>query len=270
MLDLSNVTLVTIDSVADHYSKSNIRLATISRIIPKLTEQIKFGDVLCINPFGKNKDILDESFNPLWEIDFTNTGKNIAWYSNFIIRKLPHLIKTEWYLIIQWDGFPINPDKWLDEFFQYPFLGGGHSVYNGGFSLRNTETMRKISEINETFEVGAEDGFYSCFLDNEWMAHKKTPFKLKWGNEDIVKHFCHWNSKYNMSNAFGWHRMDYLCKKDFQKAFTHYKDEFSEEEIKKLVNYCLIKEINMKEPKRIYNTIELFDIEYNQYFFDNY
>jgi hypothetical protein len=271
MIDLSNVTLVSIDSVEDHYSKSNIRLAAISRIIPELTKEIKFGDILMINPFGKSKNLLDYDFNPIWK-DYRGAGapKNINWYSNYVVKKLPFLIKTEWYLIIQWDGFPINPHKWSNEFFEYPFLGGGHSVYNGGFSLRHTETMCKMAQTDETFGSGAEDGFYSAFLDNEWMADRETPFKIKWADENVVNKFCHWNSEDKIDNAFGWHRMCFLSKKDIEKAFLHYRNEFNSEEIKKLINYCLIKEIDFDLIESNVNKIELFDIEYNQYFFDNY
>lgn len=271
MLDLSNVTLVSIDSAADHYSKSNIRLAAISKIVPKVLEGIKFGDVLMINPFGKNKDLLDEKFTPHWkDFDLDLSPKNIAWLNNYLIKKLPFLIKTEWYLIIQWDGFPINSYKWNNKFFEYHFLGGGHSTYNGGFSLRNTNTMRKISEIDDDFGMGAEDGFYSCFLDNEWTLNKSTPFKIKWADEDIVNEFCFWNSSAYKThpNAFGWHRYDTLSKNHIKENF--YKiSAFSNNEIEKLVNYCLFKEINV-EVLNNEKIIKNFDMEYNQEFFDNY
>lgn len=270
MLDLSNVTLVSIDSVADHYSKSNIRLAAISRIVPKLLKEIKFGDILMINPFGKNKELLNEDFVPHWkDFPLNKSPKNIAWLNNYLIKKLPHLIKTEWYLIIQWDGFPTNTEQWSDKFFEYHFLGGGHSVFNGGFSLRNTNTMRIISEVDDTFGLGAEDGFYSCFLDNKWTKNKNTPFKIKWAQEDIVNKFCSWDlSKISQyGDAFGWHRYDRLSKSYIKSRFSSLSI-FSDNEIVKLVSYCLLKEIEFK----FYETtpIKLFDMEYNEDFFDNY
>ena len=111
MLDLSNVTLVSIDSAADHLSKNNIRLAAMSRVFPKIIENINFGDILLINPFNKNAHLIDEKFDTLWGYDFDSNIRNIMWYSNFIIKKLPHLIKTDYYLIVQWDGFPLFFNK---------------------------------------------------------------------------------------------------------------------------------------------------------------
>lgn len=273
MLDLSNVTLVSIDSVADHYSKSNIRLAAISRIVPKLLEQINFGDVLCINPFGKNKDLIYENFEAHWKSFKVNLEpKNIAWYSNFVIKQLPFIVKTDWYLVIQWDGFPIHTGNWINDFFNYEFLGGGHSVYNGGFSLRNTKTMRRISEIEDDFETGAEDCFYSAFLNNEWMQQKKTPFKINWAEKNIVDKFCFWEETGINDGSFGWHRGGRLSKASIEKMYKAL-NIFTDEEISKLVGYSIIKEIHTPEIFEIdknYNFIKNIDIEYNQSFFDNY
>ena len=68
MLNLPNVTLVSIDSAYDHPSKSNIRLAIVSRVVEWLKNEMNFGDYLFINPFGKNKDLIDEKFECLWPL----------------------------------------------------------------------------------------------------------------------------------------------------------------------------------------------------------
>lgn len=273
MLDLSNVTLVSIDSVADHYSKSNIRLAAISKIVPALENHIQFGDILMINPFGKNKDLLDSKFEPHFKgFQIDTSPKNIAWYSNFMIKQLPFLIKTDWYLVIQWDGFPIHRGNWINDFFNYDFLGGGHSVYNGGFSLRNTEMMCRISEIKDDFETGTEDCFYSSFLNNEWMEQKKTPFKINWAEKNIVDKFCFWEETGINDGSFGWHRTGRLSKGSIEKAYKAL-NIFTEDEIYKLTEFCLVKEINKPElfgMDKNYNFIKNIDMEYNQSFFDNY
>ena len=56
MINLESVTLVSIDSAKDYLSKSNIRLAAISKLIPEICKNINFGDILIINPFNKNQD----------------------------------------------------------------------------------------------------------------------------------------------------------------------------------------------------------------------
>lgn len=271
MLDLSNVTLVTIDSAADHLSKSNIRLAIMSKIFPKIIENIKFGDTLVINPFNKNAHLIDEKFDTLWDYNFDSNERNIMWYSNFLIKKLPLLIKTEWYLIIQWDGFPLFDDmtgSWKNDFFNFPYLGGGHSLYNGGFSLRNTKIMRELSTINDTYGMGAEDGFYSAFFDNEYNIDKNTPIKFKWDdNSKIVNKFCAF-FEYNIKNPdqFGWHRSGYLSENTlyniYQKTecFTHIERQM-------IVKYCATKEL-VDTGCIVDDYMKYFDMEYNENFYN--
>lgn len=266
MLDLSNVTLVSIDSAADHLSKNNIRLAIMSRVFPKIIEKIKFGDILFINPFNKNSHLIDEKFETLWDYDFDNNPRNVMWYSNFVIGKLPFLIKTDYYLIIQWDGFPIlqNPKgSWKNEFFDFEFLGGGHSLFNGGFSLRKTETMRDFSKLKDSFGSGAEDGFYSSFFDNIYNKHKNTPFKIKWDDGKVANEFCSF-LEFD-KNCFGWHRSGFLSNINIKRFYSDLEC-FSNNELSKILEYISAKEIQ----KHLFvdNYMEYFDIEYNQNFYN--
>ena len=267
MLDLSNITLVSIDSVYDHPSKNNIRLATVSRVVEWLNKQMVFGDYLFINPFGKNKHLIDEKFECLWPLAEGSGFNPIMWYSNFLIKKLPHLIKTDYYLIMQWDGFPINSNMWSNDFLNYEYIGGGYSVFNGGLSLRKTDVMQDLSKVNDNFGSGAEDGFYSAFLDNEWNKEKNTPIKLKW-DINISKRFCNFfgnNSNGSFIPAFAWHKSQYSSE---QFIFERYRDLqiFSNDELNKIKTYSLLKSI----PKEFVldNYIKEFDINFNQNFFN--
>jgi len=267
MLNLPNVTLVSIDSAYDHPSKSNIRLAVVSRVVEWLKSEINFGDYLFINPFGKNKDLINEKFECLWPLAEGSGYNPIMWYSNFLIKKLPHLIKTDYYLIMQWDGFPINAQMWTNDFFNYEYIGGGHSVFNGGLSLRKTQTMLEVSKVKDSFGSGAEDGFYSSFLDNEWNSKKETPIKLKW-NTNVSKTFCNFlgnDENGNLIPAFAWHRSQYSSE---QFLLERYRDLqiFSNSEIDKIKTFSLLKSI----PKEfiIDNYIKDFDIDFNENFFN--
>ncbi len=265
MIDLKKVTLVTIDSAEDFTSKSNIRLAAISRLFPFLLSEIEYGDILSINPFNKNKHLLNEQFETIWPFDWDNRiNQAISWYSNFLVKRLPHLINTEYYLIVQWDGFILNPHSWDNQFFKYPFIGGGHSVHNGGFSLRNTEVMKRISECKETFGSGAEDGFYSSFFDNEWMASRNTPFKIEWPGEDLSNKFASFTGYDRSLNSLGWHRSGFYSPAHIAETYRN-TNIFSKNEIDMLVQYSLIKDI--PDEILIPNYMESFDMEYNENFY---
>jgi len=64
---------------------------------------------------------------------------------------LEHLadhVRTEHCLVIQWDGFVINPRQWDERFLKCDYMGAlwpqfsdGHEVGNGGFSLRSRKLL---------------------------------------------------------------------------------------------------------------------------------
>lgn len=87
-------------------------------------------------------------------------------YSNFCLYSLWKYIDTDYALIVQHDGWALNPDNWNDRWLEYDFIGGlthaalvGESFYanyqwvgmpnavvvqNGGFSLRSQKLMRGL------------------------------------------------------------------------------------------------------------------------------
>jgi hypothetical protein len=268
MLKLNNITVVLIDTLDDFCDKSNIRIAIMSRILPKILENVEFGEVLIINPFNKNKSLIDFNQNQIvWNRpDSKVTGVN--WYSEFVVSKLPYLIKTDYYLIIQWDGFFVNHFNWNDIFLNYDYIGGGHTILNGGFSLRKTETMIKILEKGNpqsltSIGINNEDQLYSSYLNlpkkHKNISNPKLPFYIKMPKENIVNKFCSFNHDNN--NSFGWHRNGNLSTSFCIKQYNRL-NIFSIQEMANIKNYLLIKETNNIE----YN-IKDFSIEYNDKFF---
>ncbi len=78
-------------------------------------------------------------------------------YSRFVIKDLLEHLRSEHVLLVQWDGYIVNPDAWTDEFLGYDYIGArwgfhrdGHDVGNGGFSLRSRRLLEALQdpEIN--------------------------------------------------------------------------------------------------------------------------
>lgn len=70
-------------------------------------------------------------------------------YSQFMLCELAAHISTDHCLVVQWDGFIINPGQWDQRFLDVDFVGApwpqftdGHDVGNGGFSLRSRKLLR--------------------------------------------------------------------------------------------------------------------------------
>lgn len=76
-----------------------------------------------------------------------------AAYSRFVIKDLLRHIETEHVLLIQWDGYVINPEAWRDDFLDHDYIGArwgfhkdAHCVGNGGFSLRSRGLLEALQD----------------------------------------------------------------------------------------------------------------------------
>ena len=283
MLKLNNVTLVMIDSLDDYCDKSNIRMATMSRILPKILEEVEFGDILSINPFNKNKHLIDKKIEQkVWNRNSSEIH-HINWYCEFVVSKLPYLINTDYYLIMQWDGFIVDTNYWNDDFYKFDYIGGGHSLLNGGFSLRKTETMKNIVEIGNPQSlvgVSSEDHLYSCYLDFEKHPNEfnrknyNLPIHIEWPGNKLINKFCcqiifndvdEPKIDYNFgwrTNSFGWHRSGHL---GIEFQINQYKklNIFNNFEIDKIKNYLSVKDIINFDYK-----MDDYSIDYNESFFN--
>lgn len=149
MKTLPTVTLLGIDCV-------NIERLMLAADICR--ERFKFADVKLLTslpaPVGA----------PTVEIPPINSS---AEYSEFVIRRLAEYVDTPHVLIIQYDGFILNPQAWDDAFLEYDYIGapqhirqpfvkwfglpqelvGQWVVGNGGFSLRSKGFVDVCAEL---------------------------------------------------------------------------------------------------------------------------
>jgi hypothetical protein len=79
-------------------------------------------------------------------------------YSRFILKDLANQIKTPFALIVQWDGYVLDPVAWRAEFTQYDLIGArwpwhkeGNAVGNGGFTLRSLKLLKAIAHSSYPF-----------------------------------------------------------------------------------------------------------------------
>ena len=150
MLKLDDVTLFLADGRTDEDS-FNKSLFAIKHCLSKAD----FGNVI---------------FQSAFKSDITGVGykhikpMNISQYSLYLSSgQVIENIKTKHMLVVQHDGFILNPDKWDPEYLNYDYIGAPwttaaterpHSrVGNGGFSLRS----RKLLEICLERNLGSSD-----------------------------------------------------------------------------------------------------------------
>ena len=119
------------------------------------------------------------------EIIRINPLDSLRAYSDFIIYSLHHYIDSTHVLIVQWDGFIVNPNRWDQEFLNYDYIGapfiprsnnwgysrdangGFYAVGNGGFTLRSKRLLAAPTQLGLLDDVQLtnhhEDGFF-CVL----------------------------------------------------------------------------------------------------------
>ena len=77
-------------------------------------------------------------------------------YGNILINLLPEVISEEYILIFQWDGFPLVPNNWSDEFLKFDYIGAPIRwdltkdigwIGNGGFSLRSRKLFQAMKSL---------------------------------------------------------------------------------------------------------------------------
>ena len=81
------------------------------------------------------------------------TLASIEAYSAFMIKGLAAQVSSSHALIVQWDGFVLNPGAWRNEFLAFDYIGApwNHipepwSVGNGGFSLRSLRLLQALQD----------------------------------------------------------------------------------------------------------------------------
>jgi hypothetical protein len=135
---LNNVTLLGIDCV----DADRLKLA-----MEICTNNFDFAQVKILTSLA----VEDKNIIKIEPID------SVEKYSEFILGELDKYVDTSHVLIVQYDGFILNPDSWTDDFLEYDYVGapwlvadwavnnfnfpanllGEHVVGNGGFSLRS-------------------------------------------------------------------------------------------------------------------------------------
>lgn len=99
--------------------------------------------------------------------------KSSAEYSTFMLTELGRHIRTEFVLVIQWDGYILDADAWQSRFFDYDYIGArwphipGVEVGNGGFSLRSQRLLKAMTD--PAFVVGHPEDAAICITNRSLL-----------------------------------------------------------------------------------------------------
>jgi hypothetical protein len=165
-IDLSRVTLCSISSV---HIKATLRAMAISQ------KSCHFGDSLLFTDHR-----LKTNLAQIVPIDPVTSYRD---YSYLILKKILPYIQTDLILLIQWDGYVLNPEIWQNSFLNYDYIGAKwtllkdnqphYYVGNGGFSLRSKRLLEITSSDEFSFNDTLNEDSQICLEKRQWLEDNK-------------------------------------------------------------------------------------------------
>lgn len=159
-------------------------------------------------------------------------------YSEFMIRKLGDFITTPHCLVVQWDGFVLDADRWNQRFLQFDYVGAPwpqfddhRDVGNGGFSLRSRRLLKACQD--ERFRLEGPEDVAICRANRPFLEEEHG---IRFADRDTAKIFSYERTRpsqptfgfhgvFNMVGAVGADRFwdIYMGLDDRRTVFTDYR-----------------------------------------------
>jgi tetratricopeptide (TPR) repeat protein len=127
-------------------------------------------------------------------------------YSRFVLKDLLPLVRTSHALLVQWDGYVVNPEAWSPAFLECDYLGATWfwrdddlRVGNGGFSLRSRRLLEALQ--NPKIEMmEAED----ITIGRTYRRLLEREHGIRFGDESLADRFS-FETDYPAGKPFGFH-----------------------------------------------------------------
>ena len=165
-------------------------------------------------------------------------------YSKLVIEKLDEYVDTPYVLLIQYDGFILNPDAWSEEFLEYDYIGapwlvrnshinklgwskellGKHLVGGGGFTLRSKKFISLCSELAKRnfFSKYHPEDVVLCLDHREYLENKG----IKFAPVNLAQQFSYEAEdmeRYSWNGQFGFHGLQWTDISKWTKEHPEYK-----------------------------------------------
>ncbi|MHB1316755.1 MAG: DUF5672 family protein [Minisyncoccota bacterium] len=209
MKKLPNVTLIGIDCVD---------IERIQKALDISSKEIEFAEVKLLTSLPTND---------ARRVEIPHLG-SIEAFSKFCICNLMEYVNTDFVLLVQHDGFILNPQSWTDEFLNYDYIGApwfAHDEFwfirfnfprelfdttvvgNGGFSLRSKkflETSRKLADEG-VFDIYHPEDLVMCVWNRKVMEDAGIHF----APPEVAKIFSIEGHDHVYKDQFGFHGLQW-------------------------------------------------------------
>ncbi len=140
-------------------------------------------------------------------------------YSKFILYDLCKYIETRYCLLVQWDGYILNPELWSDEFFNYDYIGAPWPsnthftkdgtevrVGNGGFSFRSRKLLNAFNNLGLEFTDGGKGFFHEDGQICNYYRKELEEYGIKFAPVEVAARFSTELTVPETVKSFGGHR----------------------------------------------------------------
>ena len=196
MLELPGVTLCCIDTL-------NHALAL--RALRRSSAGIRFGSTCFIS----DRPVDEPGMSSIVIAPLASRDA----YSEFVLKSLLPHIQTPHVLLVQWDGYAINPDAWRGEYLDVDYIGAkwfwhtdGMRVGNGGFSLRSRKLLEALQDPRIVL-TGAEDET----IGRAFRPLLEREHGIRFAAESLADAFA-FEAAYPVGVPFGFHGLFNFCR----------------------------------------------------------
>lgn len=171
-------------------------------------EKAEFGAALLFTRPGHGLKHVPASIRII-ELDSISS---IEAYSHFLLKGMRPYLATSHMLIVQWDGYVLDPAMWRDDFLNVDYIGAvwpqykdAHRVGNGGFSLRSARLLDALSS-DDIQPRHPEDvciaRTYRTLLEQRWG--------IRFADESLAHRFAFERERQTPS-SFGFHGLSNMA-----------------------------------------------------------
>ena len=134
-------------------------------------------------------------------------------YSQFVLKGLLPHVATPHVLLVQWDGFVVNPDAWEQSFLDCDYIGARwfwHNdhmrVGNGGFSLRSQRLLAALQDSRIVLR-GPEDET----IGRAFRPLLETEYGIRFASDAQADRFA-FEAAHPIGKPFGFHGLFNFCR----------------------------------------------------------
>ena len=229
---LRRITVCAADSVSPSLAARALALSL---------ERCEFGDAVLFTDAAVAGPFRTVAIQPL---------RSRADYSRFILKELPAHVATPYALVVQWDGYVVDPAAWDPGFLDYDYIGArwawhtdGFTVGNGGFSLRSRRLLEAGADPRVALDSGLGEDKILCRL---YRRPLEAELGIRFAPEAVADRFSYERTS-PAGPTFGFHGLFNLWRHEGDAELVALADRLHEavlhsEEYGELLAHCVAQE----------------------------